>query len=306
MRGLSESSKRLIRYARQLLEVDHPQTLRQLHYAIFSRQEIDYANDKASYQRLSRATTIARRTRRAWELDGDSGSVETANSIPPDWMLDESRAAETVNVWADAAAYIETVKRAYRRDLWQDQASFCEVWSEKGTILGAIRPVADRWGITLRVCHGFGSTGMEQQIGAFFAEVQKPISVFFLGDHDPSGHVIEGDIHRRVETASGNQFAMERLAIHPADIKGFKLPPQKIKVTDSRAAGFRREFGSDAATVELDALPAAELRQRVETAIKGLIDFATWDRQVAIQDVEFNCIADIAARMKTLPQLERR
>lgn len=54
MRGLSESTKELIEYARRLLEADYPQTLRQLHYAIFSRQEIDYANDKASYARLSR------------------------------------------------------------------------------------------------------------------------------------------------------------------------------------------------------------------------------------------------------------
>jgi hypothetical protein len=68
MRGLSESTKKLIEYARRLLEADHPQTLRQLHYAIFSRQKIEYANDKASYARLSRATTVARRTYREWEL----------------------------------------------------------------------------------------------------------------------------------------------------------------------------------------------------------------------------------------------
>ena len=35
MRGLSESTNQLIQYARRLLEADHPQTLRQLHYAIF-------------------------------------------------------------------------------------------------------------------------------------------------------------------------------------------------------------------------------------------------------------------------------
>jgi hypothetical protein len=296
----------LICYAYKLLEADHPQTLRQLHYAIFSRGEIEYQNDKASYMRLSRATTQARRSYRAWELGADSESLETANSIPPGWMIDETREPETVSVWADAAAYIETVRRCYRRDNWQDQEDYCEVWSEKGTILGAIRPVAEEWGITLRVCHGFGSTGMEQQIGAHFEDMDKEITVFYLGDHDPSGHVIEQDIHARVAKASGRDFCMERLAIHQADIKNFKLPPQKIKATDSRAAGFRRRFGTNAATVELDALPAAELRRRVETAIRSLIDFETWNRQVAIQDVEFASIADIAAKMKALPQLERR
>src|ERR1035437_4093497 len=96
MRGLSKSTEELIEYSRLLLELDHPQTLRQLHYAIFSRQEIDYANDKASYARLSRATTTARRSYREWELDGEIGTAP-ASSIPPNWMVDEGRQPETVN-----------------------------------------------------------------------------------------------------------------------------------------------------------------------------------------------------------------
>ncbi|MGA2148599.1 MAG: hypothetical protein ABSH49_26960 [Bryobacteraceae bacterium] len=79
---------------------------------------------------------------------------------------------------------------------------------------------------------------MEQQIGAEFAALDKRVTVFYLGDHDPSGHVIEKDIHERVETASGRHFYMERLAIHQADIELYNLPPQRIKPSDSRAAGF--------------------------------------------------------------------
>jgi len=36
--------------------------------------------------------------------------------IPWDWIVDETREAERVNAWEDTAAYVETVKRAYRRD----------------------------------------------------------------------------------------------------------------------------------------------------------------------------------------------
>lgn len=300
MRGLSKITKELIEYAHKLLEADHPQTLRQLHYAIFSRREIDYANDKANYQRLSRATTTARRTYRDVEL---GGADYNAPCIPPDWMVDETRQAEVVSVWTDAGAYVEAVKRSYRRDNWQDQAHHCEVWSEKGTILGAIRPIADEWGLTLRVSHGFGSTGMEQEIGSYFEGLDKEITVFYLGDHDPSGHAIEEDIHRRVETASGKQFTMRRLAIHADDIKRFHLPPQRIKATDSRADGFRRRFGARAATVELDALPAGELRRRIEEAVTELIDMERWDRQSMVQQVELDCIVDFAERMKHLPQM---
>ncbi len=68
MRGLSNETKALIEYAGRILRDDHPQTLRQLHYAIFSRREIAYKNDRASYQRLGRALSVARRNYRECEL----------------------------------------------------------------------------------------------------------------------------------------------------------------------------------------------------------------------------------------------
>jgi hypothetical protein len=145
---------------------------------------------------------------------------------------------------------------------------------------------------------------MEGQIGKLFESINKPISVFYLGDHDPSGHDIQRDIHRRAQEASGKEFKMVRLAIHAADIKAFNLPPQRIKATDSRAAGFQRKFGEKAPTVELDALPVVWLRGRVRRAIEGLIDLELWNRQVAAQEVELKCIADFADRVKNLPQLQ--
>jgi hypothetical protein len=302
MRGKSTKTLELIEYALKLFEEDHPQTLRQLHYAVFSRQEIAYNNDQASYKRLSRATSAARRTYRKWELSG-SNENPPLYAIPPSWMVDETRSPERTCVWTNATAYVDAVRISYRRDAWQDQPYHVEVWSEKATVLGSIRPVKEEYGITLRVLHGYGSTGMVGEVGSFFEQVGKPITVFFLGDHDPSGHNIERDIYGRVTTASGVDFSMQRLAIHPGDIKKFRLPAQKIKTSDSRAASFKRRFGARASTVELDALPAGELRRRVRDAVVGLIDIERWKRQLTVQEVELNCIAAFAERMKNLPQL---
>jgi hypothetical protein len=300
MRGRSSATKELIRYACELLEADHPQTLRQLHYAIFSRKQIAYENTQADYKRLSRATTVARRHYRACQLAEADVSVGTA--IPTEWMIDETRQPERVNLWTNRNEYVDSVRRSYRRDNWQDQPRYVEVWSEKAT--GSIRPVAENWGITLRVCDGFGSTGMEGQVGRCFESVGKPITVFCLGDHDPSGHVIETDIHHRCQVASGAPFKMARLAIHADDIARFNLPPQRIKATDSRAASFRTRFGSDAPTVELDALPAGELRRRVDDAVAGQVESERWERQAEIQEIELECIADFANRLKNLPQAD--
>lgn len=311
MRGQSWNTIELIHYSRELLEADHPQTLRQLHYAIFSRRQIAYDNTPSDYKRLSRATTAARRRYRQWELGNftlleqyiaRSGCLveEPAESIPPAWMVDETRNPETAQVWDDPVSYVDSVKACYRRDNWQDQPRYCEVWSEKGTILGAIRPVARKFGITLRTCHGYGSTGMESQIGDLFSTTSKPITVFYLGDHDPSGHGIEQDMHERVQRASGIEFEMRRLAIHAADIREFHLPPQKIKATDSRAASFRAKFGPRAATVELDALPAGELRRRITAAVGGLLDRERWNRAIEVQNVELASIAEFGEHMRTI------
>jgi hypothetical protein len=166
-----------------------------------------------------------------------------------------------------------------------------------------MRPITQELGVMLRACRGFGSTGIEGQIGNFFEGIKKPITIFYIGDHDPSGHDIERDIHQRAQQASGKRFQMERLAIHAADIKAFNLPPQRIKTTDSRAGGFKKRFGTRAPTVELDALPVDELRRRLRDAIEGLIDFEAWNRQVRVQEVELKCIAEFAEGVKTLPQL---
>lgn len=136
------------------------------------------------------------------------------------------------------------------------------------------------------------------------ATLEKEITIFFLGDHDPSGRSIEEDIHLRAQAAAGRDFRMERLAIHEQDIRLFNLPPQRIKTSDSRARSFRKRFGHDAPTVELDALPADELRRRVEQAVTGLIDPERWRRQVAVQQVELNCIVEFAERIKNLPQVQ--
>jgi hypothetical protein len=293
------ANKQLIATVNQILDEDHPQTLRQLHYQIFSRGALDYQNDVPSYRRLSRVLTKARRVYRQWELyDGDGDPP--ADSVPADWIVDELRRPEKVSVWTNAAEYIDCVRVSYRRDSWQDQPYYVELWGEKATVLGSMRPIMRKYGITLRVCRGFGSAGMEDQVGRLFEGIGKPIIVFYIGDHDASGDLIGEDMHGRVEEASGVSFEMKRLAVHADDIKVFGLPPQRIKEKDVRAKRFREKFGKNAKTVELEALPVAELKRRVEEAIEALIDFTPWNRQVMVENVEMTCIADLAKTMKAI------
>jgi hypothetical protein len=296
--GLSKRTIELRDFARELLAARHPMNLRQLHYTIFSAAKIDYQNTPADYKRLSRVTTGSRRRHREAELRGDVASVQ--DEIPHAWIVDELREGEMVSVWDNKADYIDTVRDSYRRDMWQDQPVHVEIWSEKASVLGSLRPVTRKLGVMLRPCRGSGSTGMEGQIGHFFESIEKPIHVFYLGDYDPSGEDIERDIHARVEKHSGKNFTITRLAIHREDIERFHLPPQKIKETDSRSRKFKQRHGDDEPTVELDALPVEELRRRVREAVEALINRKRWTRQVAIQEAELESIADLADQWREL------
>src|SRR5215472_16993677 len=112
MRGLSKTTEELIHFAYTLLAESHPMTLRQLHYAIFSAAKIAYDKTQADYKRLSRATTLARRTHRRGELKG----YRVVDGIPHDWIVDELREAEMVSIWEDIHGYLDTTKQSYRRN----------------------------------------------------------------------------------------------------------------------------------------------------------------------------------------------
>ena len=62
--------------------------------------------------------------------------------IPWDWIVDETRAIERVSTWADPADYARCVAQSYRRDFWDQQPHRVQVWSEKGTVRGVLRPGA--------------------------------------------------------------------------------------------------------------------------------------------------------------------
>ncbi len=75
--------------------------------------------------------------------------------IPWEWIVDETRAIERVATWADPAEYARSVARSYRRDFWDQQPQRVQVWSEKGTVRGVLRPVLDQYAVGFFPVHGF-------------------------------------------------------------------------------------------------------------------------------------------------------
>ena len=109
-RGKSADNVALISEAHTILEAIHPATVRAVCYQLFTRNVID-SMGKNNTNRVSVQLRDAR----------------LAGSIPWEWIVDETREAECINAWRDPTAYIESVRRCYRRDRWADQPAHVEV-----------------------------------------------------------------------------------------------------------------------------------------------------------------------------------
>jgi len=266
----------LINAAIAILDKEQPMTIRQLFYRLVSAGMVP--NDQGHYQLVSRVMTKAREDGR----------------VPFNYIVDRSRPAYEPFVFDNAAGYAEFVKKSYHKDYWKMQPNHVELWTEKDAIIGSIEAVTDELGITVRVQRGFVSTTRTHEIAAYFNTIYKPIHVFYLGDHDPSGQCIETDAEDRIRAYSKRDFSVLRLAIHKADIATFNLPPLRIKASDSRARGFKAKFGSEC--VELDALPPDVLRDRVKGAVESLIDLDLWNRAIAVEKVELRSIVETVGR----------
>lgn len=274
-RGKWIATTELVEKAEQILSAQHPATIRQLFYRLVSVQALE--NSIPDYKKLSRVMTDAR----------ESGQV------PFEWIVDRSRPTYAPTVFDNLKDGLMALRNCYRKDYWQNQPAHVEIWTEKDGIIGSIEPVTDELGVTVRVSRGFTSTTRVHEIASVFAGIFKPIFVYYLGDHDPSGRAIELDLYDRI-SRFGPDFQMARLAIREEDIDDFKLPPLRIKTSDTRAAAFRREFGNRC--VELDALPPEELRSRVRQAIEGHTEEEAWGRAMAIEKAEQESIMSIVGR----------
>ena len=200
-RGKSRTTIERLAAAIEILEEIQPASVRAVCYRLFVLKLIPDMS-KASTNAVSRILTRAREE----------------DEIDWDWIVDETREAETAARWTDPDEIIRATVRDYRRDYWQDQECRVEIWSEKGTVRGTLAPVLDEYGITLRVLHGYGSATAVHDPADESTADDRPLHVLYVGDWDPSGlHMSEIDLPARIERYGG-EIDITRVAIVDFDL----------------------------------------------------------------------------------------
>ncbi|MBC7930263.1 MAG: hypothetical protein H7Z38_06795 [Rubrivivax sp.] len=250
-------SRRRLEVAIQVLREQHPMTVRQVYYQLVARQVLP--NKVTMYQAVSELLRDARK-------NGD---------IPWEWIEDRLRRPRAVSMWSDLSDFAETVRRAYRRDVWATQPNYVEVWLEKDALSGIFDDVLKDYGVTLNVGRGFDGWDSIRNAGDRYIE-HGGVTILYFGDFDPSGEDMVRSLRERIdeylEIANSPFVNVEiiKCALTAADIARYKLPSDFAKKTDSRAKKFIAEHGD--VSVELDALPVAVLRERLESEVTARLD----------------------------------
>lgn len=281
-RGRSAKSMILIEAARRILQEIQPCSIRAVCYRLFTQKMIPDMGKKSTGA-VGAQLVFARET----------------GLIPWTWIVDETRAAETVASWDSPEEIIETAVAQYRKDYWAMQPRRLEVWSEKGTIRGTVAPILKKYGVTFRVLHGYGSATSLHGIAQETLRSTKPMTVFYIGDHDPSGrHMSEVDLPERLARYGGSAKII-RLALDDTDVSAnSELPwfPVGDKINDSRYVWFTQRFGQRC--WEVDALPPPVLRARLDDAIASVLDLDAWQHAVKIEQAETDSMKNIMAYFK--------
>ena len=212
--------------------------------------------------------------------------------VPWDWIVDETRDLERVSSWSNPDAYARAIIKSYRRDYWDQQPVRLEVWSEKGTVRGVLRPVLDAYGIGFRVMHGFTSATLVHDVADDYDG--RELIVLYVGDWDPSGlWMSERDLPERLSRYDGDHVVLARVALKRGHLASLPSFPASDKRKDPRYKWFIQNFGPRC--WELDALDPNDLRACVEEEIRSQIEPTAWKRCKVVEHAEQESLREVMA-----------
>lgn len=221
-----------------------PMTVRQVFYQATVRGLVD--KTEGGYAKVQTDLAIMRRT----------------SMLPYHWLADNTRWQRKPQTFDSIEQALLDTAKFYRKSLWSDAESYVEVWLEKDALSGVVMPITSLYDVPLMVARGYASLSFLHSAAEYIASLDVPTFIYHLGDFDPSGVNAGEKIEQTLkEMAPDAEIHFQRLAVTPAQISAWALPSRPTKATDSRA----KNFG--AVSVELDAIPPAQLRGLVEQAI---------------------------------------
>jgi hypothetical protein len=248
-------------------------TLRALHYQLVG---IGMTNDIQHYKRVVSSIIDARWNGEiAFEQFSDLDRVMVGNTSWEETNLDDKV--------SEAKTQIELWMTSYRKNRWENQPYYPEIFIEKKALQGVFDSICRRYDVALGACKGYPSlTFLHEASIRFKAAVsngKKPIILYF-GDFDPSGEDIPRSIEENFKNM-GVKVEIRRIALMASQVEEWKLPHAPAKQTDVRTANW-----NGIGQVELDAVKPEKLRDMCSDAIQDIFDHDLFNQLEQIEDSE--------------------
>lgn len=253
------------------VQADAPVTLRGVYYRVVSAGQVDKTEN--GYRAIGRRLLELRR----------QGRVDYRD------ITDGTRWITAPTTYDSLGEMLASNARTYRRSLWSRSPEVVQVFTEKDAISGVILPVTSEWDVPLGVMRGYSSESFCWSV-ARGLDRSRRTWIVQLGDHDPSGVGAWEDFTRKVRDFAGPDVDAHfvRLAVTPAQIADLGLPTRPTKGTDSRSRGW---VGG---SVEVDAIPAPELRNMLGAFLGSFHDPAELARIATVEAAERESVFGIA------------
>jgi hypothetical protein len=254
-----------------VLNADNPMTVRRVFYQLVSQGVIE--KTEAEYkQTVGRVLTEMRR----------------AGEIPFGWIADNTRWMRKPRTYDSIWHMLELTRETYRRALWNDQTHYVEIWLEKDALAGVLCEETGQWDVPLMVTRGYPSVSYLHEAAETISEQGKPTFIYYW------------DITRATECglrefAPEAEIYFQRVAVTPQQIASLGLPTRPTKVTDSRSKNFEGE------SVEVDAIPSAQLRGMVRQCIERHIDADALYQTQIVEQQERQTLARILSNPEARP-----
>jgi len=277
--GFTDKTMATIQKAKDIIDQYNVRlTIRQIYYRFVGEQLIE--NSLKSYKNLA----------------GVLANAREAGYIPYNKIVDTSRAVIKSNSWTSPKDFFETVRKAYKKNLLEDQDSYIEVWVEKDALRSVFEPITDSFDVNLVIGKGYPShSALYEASNRIGRNSDKTTKILYFGDFDPSGEDIFRDVQVRMERLFGKYAEFTKVALTLEDIEEYKLPPAPAKRTDVRFERFVQAHGD--ISVELDALPPDALVEKIKDSILRNIDVDKYQIRLDQEETER---AEIERLVKTL------
>ena len=258
--------------ARIVLSYDTAVTLRQLHYRLVSRPELDYPNTQNAYKALSSRTAELRRR----------------NEFPE--LMDRTRRIHRRASWESPAEALAALTDQYRRDRTEGQDTSVFLGVEKAGMVAQLDDWFAALGLPILALSGYASQTLVDTVRSDVDEQGRPAVLLYAGDFDPSGE----DIDRDFVSRTGCFDKVVRVALTAAQVATYQLPPAMGKLTDSRAAAFTARHGQ-LVQVELDALSPDVLRGLYAAALEEFWDTSAYQQSVDLEQQDRSRLRQLVA-----------